>query len=116
VGNSREFSRPGNRGKRDSQLILMRFLSRVHFQADMSPLELELMNQMKNIIGIPPSEYEVYRWFIHKFLLQIDADTILLPTSLNKLVSTMIHDSKIAGLCGETLIFNEKQSWVVLHI
>lgn len=106
VGKRNEYSKPGNRGKRDSQLILMRFLSRVHFCASMSPLELELFRTMKNIIGIHPSNYE--------FLLQIDADTILLPTSVNKLVSSMIHDSKIAGLCGETLISNEKQSWVTM--
>jgi chitin synthase len=74
VGNRNEFSKPGNRGKRDSQLILMRFLSRIHFRGDMNPLELELMHQMKNIIGIHPSSYE--------FLLQLDADTVLLTNAV----------------------------------
>ena len=58
VGKPSEFSRPGNRGKRDSQMILLRFLSRIHFRADLSPMELELLHQMKNVIGIHPNLYE----------------------------------------------------------
>ena len=42
VGHQSELDQPGNRGKRDSQMILMRFLSRVHFNAPMSPLELDV--------------------------------------------------------------------------
>ena len=86
----------------------MRFLSRVHFKADLSPAELELLHQMKNIVGIHPREYE--------YLLMVDADTVLLPDAINKLVSNMIHDSKISGLCGETLISNAKDSWVTSSI
>jgi chitin synthase len=44
----------------------------------------------------------------------VDADTEINPDSLNRLVSTMIHDSKIIGLCGETLLSNEKDSWITM--
>ena len=47
VGKVSERSRPGNRGKRDSQMLLMRFLNRIHFDAPMSPLELEIYHQLK---------------------------------------------------------------------
>ena len=47
VGKVSERSRPGNRGKRDSQLLLMRFLNRIHFDAPMSPLEIEIYHQLK---------------------------------------------------------------------
>ncbi|EGF83568.1 hypothetical protein BATDEDRAFT_8502, partial [Batrachochytrium dendrobatidis JAM81] len=106
TGKLSERRRPGNRGKRDSQMILMRFLSRVHFNAEMSPLELEIFHHMKNIIGVHPSFYE--------YILMVDADTEVFPDSLNKLVSTMMHDSKIMGLCGETLLSNEKDSWITM--
>ncbi|TPX46496.1 chitin synthase [Synchytrium endobioticum] len=99
-----EVSRPGNRGKRDSQIILMRYLSRVHFDSEMCPLELELYHQMKNIIGIHPSFFE--------YCLFVDSDTEVYPDSLNRLISCMVNDSKIVGLCGETLLANERGSWV----
>ncbi|KAJ3108426.1 hypothetical protein HDU97_001133 [Phlyctochytrium planicorne] len=106
VGKPSERSRPGNRGKRDSQLVLMRFLNRVHFNAEMSPLELDLYHHMKNIIGVNPSFYE--------YILMVDADTEVFADSLNVLISTMIHDSRIMGICGETLISNEKESWTTM--
>ncbi|KAJ3296371.1 hypothetical protein HDU79_006850 [Rhizoclosmatium sp. JEL0117] len=105
-GKPSERSRPGNRGKRDSQMILMRFLSRVHFNGEMNPLELELYHHMKNIIGVNPSFYE--------YVLMVDADTEVYPDSLNRMVSAMIHDSRIMGICGETLISNEKESFFTM--
>ncbi|KAJ3298077.1 hypothetical protein HK104_011190 [Borealophlyctis nickersoniae] len=98
--------RPGNRGKRDSQMLVMRFLSRVHFNSGMNPLELEIYHHMKNIIGVNPSFYE--------YILMVDADTEAFPDSLNRMISSMIHDSKIMGLCGETLLSNEKASWITM--
>ncbi|KAI8618859.1 chitin synthase-domain-containing protein [Chytriomyces sp. MP71] len=106
TGKPSERSRPGNRGKRDSQMILMRFLNRVHFNAEMNPLELELYHHMKNIIGVNPSFYE--------YVLMVDADTEVFPDSLNRMVSAMIHDSRIMGICGETLISNDKESFFTM--
>jgi chitin synthase len=59
VGRPSERSRPGNRGKRDSQILAMRFLNRVHFDSEMYPLELEMYHQIKNVIGVDPQLYEV---------------------------------------------------------
>lgn len=106
VGSPYERSRPGNRGKRDSQMILMRFLSRVHFNEAMTPLELEMYHHLKNIIGVSPSFYE--------YILMVDADTSVYQDALLQLISTMVNDSKIMGLCGETLLQNEKQSWITM--
>lgn len=55
VGKPSERSKPGNRGKRDSQLIVMRFLNRIFFDAPMSPCELEIYHQIKNVIGVVPT-------------------------------------------------------------
>ena len=106
VGSPSERVKPGNRGKRDSQLLLMRFLNRVHFNAEFSPLELEVYHHMKNIIGVAPSFYE--------FVLMVDADTEVEPPALNRMISIMVHDVKVMGLCGETRISNEKESWVTM--
>ena len=40
-------------------MLLMRFLNRVHFDAPMAPAELEMYHQIKNVIGVNPSFYEV---------------------------------------------------------
>lgn len=68
VGRPSETSKPGNRGKRDSQCLLLHYLNRVHFDAPMSPLELEIYHQMRNVIGIDPAFYE--------YIFQVDADTV----------------------------------------
>ncbi|KAF8952087.1 hypothetical protein BGZ52_008049 [Haplosporangium bisporale] len=62
VGAPSETSKPGNRGKRDSQLILMNFLNSIHTGKKMCPLELEMYHHMKNIIGVHPNLYERRRW------------------------------------------------------
>ena len=96
-------SKPGNRGKRDSQILLMSFLNRVHHRSAMNPLELEMFHQINNIIGVDPELYE--------YLLMVDADTMVRPDALNRLVASCANDSKIAGICGETSLENEDRSW-----
>jgi len=61
VGMPNETAKPGNRGKRDSQLILMNFLNSIHTGKKMCPLELEMYHHMKHIIGVHPNLYEVCR-------------------------------------------------------
>ncbi|ORX72412.1 hypothetical protein DL89DRAFT_282476 [Linderina pennispora] len=72
VGTPDESSRSGNRGKRDSQILLMSFLNK------------------------------------------IDADTEVMPDSLTRLVSACSSDQRIAGICGETMLGNESQSWTTM--
>ncbi|KAJ9269059.1 CAZyme family GT2 [Paecilomyces variotii] len=96
-------SKPGNRGKRDSQILLLNFLNRVHHRAPMSPLELEIFHQINNIIGVDPELYE--------FLLMVDADTSVKEDALNRLVAACANNTKIAGICGETSLQNEERSW-----
>ncbi|KAF4613327.1 hypothetical protein D9613_010804 [Agrocybe pediades] len=106
LGKPTERSRPGNRGKRDSQLLLMHFLNKVHFNSPMNPLELEMYHQIKNVIGVNPSFYE--------YLFMVDADTTVEPMSVNRLISAMIHDKKLLGCCGETELSNAKQSLITM--
>ncbi|KAG8786852.1 hypothetical protein FRC12_016164 [Ceratobasidium sp. 428] len=103
TGKPSETSKPGNRGKRDSQILLLHYLNRVHFDAPMSPLELEIYHQMRNVIGIDPAFYE--------YIFMVDADTTVTPDSLNRLVACAADDSAIIGICGETKLDNEEGSW-----
>ncbi|KAF8160988.1 glycosyltransferase family 2 protein [Crassisporium funariophilum] len=96
--------KPGNRGKRDSQLILMNFFSRVTYNDRMTPLDFDLFRKIHILMGVTPDFFEV--------CLMVDADTKVFPSSLKHLVNCMHHDQMIMGVCGETRIANKRQSWV----
>ncbi|KAK4541664.1 hypothetical protein LTR36_007808 [Oleoguttula mirabilis] len=106
VGKPSEVSKPGNRGKRDSQMLLMRFLNRVHYNLPMTPMELELHHQIRNVIGVNPTFYE--------FLLQIDADTVVAPDCATRFVAAFLNDTKLIACCGETALSNAKSSMVTM--
>ncbi|KAJ7038600.1 chitin synthase-domain-containing protein [Mycena alexandri] len=89
--------------KRDSQILLMHYLNRMHFDAPVSPLELEIYHQMRNVIGIDPAFYE--------YIFTIDADTNITPDSLNRLVASAADDLSIISIRGETKLQNEDESW-----
>ncbi|KAF7362041.1 Glycosyltransferase family 2 protein [Mycena venus] len=96
--------KPGNRGKRDSQLILMNFFSRVTYNDRMTPLDFDLFRKLHILMGVTPDFFEV--------CLMVDADTTVFPDSLRSLVNCMHHDQMIMGVCGETRIANKRTSWV----
>lgn len=102
-GKPTETTKPGNRGKRDSQVLVLEFLNKVHHRTPMSPLQLEMFHQINNIIGVDPELYE--------YILMVDADTSVKEDALNRLVAACAHDAKIAGICGETSLENEERSW-----
>lgn len=97
-------SKPGNRGKRDSQMILMNFFSRVTYNDRMSPLDYDLFRKMQSLMGVTPDFFEV--------VLMVDADTKIAKDSIGLLVRALQNDNMIMGICGETRIANKRQSWV----
>lgn len=96
--------KPGNRGKRDSQIILMSFLQKVVFDERMTSLEYEMLQSIWRITGLMAEFYEI--------VLMVDADTKVFPDSLTHMVAEMVKDPTIMGLCGETKISNKAQTWV----
>ncbi|CCH59499.1 hypothetical protein TBLA_0B06770 [Henningerozyma blattae CBS 6284] len=97
-------AKPGNRGKRDSQVILMSFLQKMTFDERMTELEFQLLRNIYSITGLMADFYET--------VLMVDADTKVFPDSLTHMVAEMVKDPLIMGLCGETKIANKRQSWV----
>lgn len=98
--------KPGNRGKRDSQIVLMSFLQKVMFDERMTTMEYEFFNSIWRVTGVSPDKYEM--------VLCVDADTKVFPDSLTRMVSCMVHDEEIMGLCGETKIANKAETWVTM--
>lgn len=98
--------KPGNRGKRDSQIVLMSFLQKVMFDERMTPLEYEMFNGIWRVTGVSPDNFEI--------VMMVDADTKVYPDSLARMVSCMVNDPEIMGLCGETKIANKTDSWVTM--
>ncbi|ODQ77087.1 glycosyltransferase family 2 protein [Babjeviella inositovora NRRL Y-12698] len=97
-------SKPGNRGKRDSQIIMMSFFQHVMFDERMTRLEFEMFQNIWRITGLMADMYEI--------VLMVDADTKVFPDSLTHMVAEMVKKPDIMGLCGETKIANKAQSWV----
>lgn len=98
--------KPGNRGKRDSQIILMSFLQKVMFDERMTGLEFQMLQTIWQITGLMAEYYEI--------TLMVDADTKVHPYSLTHMVAEMVKDPMVMGLCGETKISNKNKSWVTL--
>lgn len=108
VGNDmeRNDAKPGNRGKRDSQIVLMSFLQKVMFDERMTTFDYEFFNAIWRCTGITPDRYET--------VLCVDADTKVFPDSLTRMNACMVNDTEIMGLCGETKIANKSESWVTM--
>lgn len=96
----------GNRGKRDSQVLLMTFLQKLMFNERMCDLENYMYLLIWQLVGRDVMEYET--------ILMVDADTKIQPDSLGHLIKCMMKDSDIMGLCGETQIINKWESWVTM--
>lgn len=102
----RNDAKPGNRGKRDSQIVLMGFLQKVMFDERMTTFEYEFFNSIWRVTGVCPDRYEL--------VLCVDADTKVFPDSLTRMVSCMVNDQEVMGLCGETKIANKSETWVTM--
>ncbi|TPX36220.1 chitin synthase [Synchytrium microbalum] len=96
----------GNRGKRDSQLLFMNFLSRTLLDDRMTPLDYDMFWKIHHLSLHTPHKFEA--------VLMVDADTSVKADSLTHLVNALQNDVDIIGLCGETRISNKRQSFVTL--
>lgn len=99
-------AKPGNRGKRDSQMILMSFLQKVMFDERMTGLEYAMLESVWRVTGLMADFYEI--------TMMVDADTKVYPDCMTHMCAEMIKDPSIMGLCGETKIANKNDSWVTL--
>ncbi|KAI9255683.1 chitin synthase-domain-containing protein [Phascolomyces articulosus] len=95
---------PGNRGKRDSMVIILGFLERCMNLASnrMTPLEYELFNQCYSVLGINPRNF--------KYMLVTDADTQVQGDVVQKMVSRLEKDRKMLAISGHARPANPEQN------
>jgi chitin synthase len=109
VGQPGERNKPGNRGKRDSQLILMRFLNKVFFQSRMTPLELELYHVLNGKLGMKPEDFE--------YLFMVDADTVVEYEAVSELAVKLAYDPWTMAVTGVTKVSNRYDSfWSMVQV
>ncbi|KAI5165460.1 chitin synthase [Nematocida sp. AWRm78] len=93
-----------NRGKRDSQMVIMSFFHHVLYRTRLTQLDLDLYKKIKALSRIAPDEFGA--------ILMVDADTTVRQGAVRIMARTMQSDKSIMGICGETLISNKFDSWV----
>lgn len=103
-GNINEDKKAGNRGKRDSQVIIISLYYKLLYDDRFSELDYDIYKKMKQLTGIDPVNFEL--------ILMVDADTRVKSDALTNFVSLFEADQKIMGMCGETKIQNKCESWV----
>ncbi|EHY66347.1 chitin synthase IV [Nematocida ausubeli] len=93
-----------NRGKRDSQMVIMSFFHHVLYRTRLTQFDLDLYKKIKGLTGMSPDQFGA--------ILMVDADTTVRPSAVRIMARTMQSDPSIMGICGETLISNKFDSWV----
>ena len=93
----------GNRGKRDSQLLLLRFLHRaMRPDIPMCPLDYELYQHFQDRLSMDPRRFE--------YFMALDADTMMGGTTLLNLVTELDQQPRTAVVCARTEASNALQS------
>ena len=64
-------AKPGNRGKRDSQIIIMSFLQKVLFDERMTELEYQIFNGIFKITGLTPDLYDLMLMVSRDLLMEL---------------------------------------------
>mmetsp|Transcript_20206 Transcript_20206/g.38806 ORF Transcript_20206/g.38806 Transcript_20206/m.38806 type:complete len:1076 (+) Transcript_20206:134-3361(+) len=98
-------AKPGNRGKRDSQLITMGYYNRIHYGRELTELDSAVQRAMVDL----NLQADMVR-----FLMAIDADTRVDTMSVTHMVYGMDKKEKVLALCGETKVDNKASSWVTM--
>ena len=109
--------RAGNRGKRDSQLLLFGIFNRFQYHREPTELDRQFMISLQNLqLSIREIEY----------LMAIDADTRVSESAIKYFVYRMERDNdpknadaaspsqSLVACCGETRVDNPSQSFVTM--
>lgn len=96
--------KPGNRGKRDSQLLTYNFFHYVNYRRFWNPLFENIEFQMRNCLNMDARDAT--------YMLAIDCDTEVDRTGISYLVDRLQKDHKLVGVCGYTGVGNSMSSFV----
>ncbi|OAL55923.1 hypothetical protein IQ07DRAFT_627940 [Pyrenochaeta sp. DS3sAY3a] len=96
--------KPGNRGKRDSQLLAYNFFHYVNYRRFWSPLFETIEFKMRICLNMDARDA--------MYMLAIDCDTVVDRTGISYLVDKLQKDPKLLGVCGYTGVSNHMSSFV----
>jgi chitin synthase len=142
VGKLTERSRPGNRGKRDSQMVIMHFLNKVRCRLRVQVVakahprhigSLQFANEPTGVGDVSSGQErdwcqsDVLRVFVHDrcryhcgsvlsepFDFCVCSVCFYVLTDVHSFFCSMVHDKKVLGVCGETTLSNAKQSIITM--
>ncbi|KAI8376593.1 chitin synthase-domain-containing protein [Choanephora cucurbitarum] len=99
---------PGNRGKRDSIVLVLSFLERCMnlTKNRMSPLEYEIFNQCYNVLGIDPRKL--------KYMMVTDADVQVQSDTVQRLVLRLEEDRRLLAVSGHVRPANPEQNIITM--
>lgn len=98
-------AKPGNRGKRDSQLVIMGYFNRIYHGRELNELDAAIEDAL---IDLNMQSDDM------RLLMTIDADTRVDELSITHMTYAMNQNDRILALCGETKVDNKWQSWVTM--
>jgi chitin synthase len=98
-------AKPGNRGKRDSQLVIMGYFNRIYHGRELNELDAAIEDAL---IDLNMQSDDM------RLLMTIDADTRVDEMSVTHMVYAMNQNDRILALCGETKVDNKWQTWVTM--
>ncbi|KNE71091.1 hypothetical protein AMAG_20292 [Allomyces macrogynus ATCC 38327] len=99
--------KPGNRGKRDSQVVLMSFLQKVMFDERMTPLEYDLFQKIHKVAKVTPDLYEA--------VTMVDADTKVAPDCVERMVACFARDPTIDNKFGSWVTMIQVFEYYISH-
>jgi cellulose synthase/poly-beta-1,6-N-acetylglucosamine synthase-like glycosyltransferase len=97
-------AKPGNRGKRDSQLLAYNFFHYVNYRRFWSPLFENMEFQMKVSLNMDARDA--------MYMLAIDCDTEVDRTGISYLVDKLQKNHKLLGVCGYTGVSNPMSNFI----
>ncbi|KAJ4408296.1 hypothetical protein N0V91_003300 [Didymella pomorum] len=100
----RDSPKPGNRGKRDSQLLAYNFFHYVNYRSMWSHLFEDLEFKMRVCLNLDARDA--------MYMLAIDCDTEVDRTGISYLVDKLQKMPKLIGVCGYTGVGNGMSSFV----
>lgn len=97
-------AKPGNRGKRDSQLLAYNFFHYVNYRRFWNPFFENLEFRMRTSLNIDARDA--------MYMLAIDCDTAVDKTGISYLIHQLEKTPKLLGVCGYTGVSNGMDSFV----
>ncbi|KAH8653776.1 chitin synthase-domain-containing protein [Xylariales sp. PMI_506] len=96
--------KPGNRGKRDSQLLVYNFFHYVNYRRFWTPLFENLEFKIRSCLNMDACDAT--------YMLVVDCDTEVERTGISYLVDQLQKDPKLLGVCGYTGVSNPRSSFI----